>query len=615
MCTTLTNEKLEKTHLSKVLSRYTKKGDAKTQHFAKKILNNAATATKAQTAESPTKKLAVKEGNGVPTIVNRAAPESVVGVKRAASTAGEGGPQKRTASGTAKPAATATGAKQNGVVKKLTEGKSTPATTATVTKTKQVTAKPSGFFSSLQSAGKKPGTSNASKAGQPGSTALLSKTASTGQSTAPKSTFSFADTMASLSRPKEEKPTAPKQQERKLPPETPEEKARRLRKESRRHLHVSFKHDDELVEIHEFTHDPDEELGHDSSQMRDLEDRGGEGRMFKQQHQMMEIDEDDEGAEEEEKKLIPFRQPSSVDFSDVDLEERNRNFAPFGGGKQQLDSPERAVREQYEANTLIVFYTDPGDIPPNPREPADPSNGQTTESANAFGAPEAKYLERARRKKIEQGLSFVNQKQEVRANASQRLDFSQLSSFVIEQQYPPPGTQQPAPPPPSAAPAATDALNSLLASLKQAAPSQATPPPPSMAGFGNPHPVAPPPTTAAQQPNIPLSGQPDLAAILAQISQNQPGGAGQAPAPSMGAYGMPPPNTTGYPPQQQQQGIYENPERQQWREHGSGGDNNVLKDKRQSTAKSPYWRTKVCKYWQEGKCQKGDGCSYKHEVE
>ena len=35
------------------------------------------------------------------------------------------------------------------------------------------------------------------------------------------------------------------------------------------------------------------------------------------------------------------------------------NYAPFGGGQLTPESPECAIRDHYDANNLMVFYTDP----------------------------------------------------------------------------------------------------------------------------------------------------------------------------------------------------------------------------------------------------------------
>ena len=104
--------------------------------------------------------------------------------------------------------------------------------------------------------------------------------------------------MANLTKPKEA-PSTMKAEEN-LPPETEEEKKKRLRKEERRKLRVSFKPDDSLTEVRIFVHDPDEEMGHDDSMIRDVGDVGGEGRMLKMHKDLEGLDEDEDGTSTEE---------------------------------------------------------------------------------------------------------------------------------------------------------------------------------------------------------------------------------------------------------------------------------------------------------------------------
>lgn len=202
-----------------------------------------------------------------------------------------------------------------------------------------------------------------------------------------KSSFSFADTMANLNKPKA-KETTPKLEEPKLT-ETAVEKKKRLRKEMRRSLRVTFRPESSLVEVRYFTHDPEEELGHDASMMRDVSDVGGEGRMFKQHQDAMDLDEEDD--EPSEVELHQYRDPVSVDFSTVEKDERDRNYAPYGGGMLVPESAEKDTREQHEATTLMVFYTHKSDIPPSPKEPTDPYNGDTIE-VKEFGSPSSVVL-------------------------------------------------------------------------------------------------------------------------------------------------------------------------------------------------------------------------------
>ena len=614
--TSLTEERIEKTHLGKVLMRFAKHGNARTKYYTNKITSNAAIASKEakeKAASAPAKK-AASAGGKTDSPTQRPA-EPVAGVKRPASGAAEGNAAKRVASGSTKTASAAS-TKSNGVVKKTagsTEAPKPATSSAAATKTKTVTAKPSGIFSSL-SAAKKPGTPTTTKAGTPAAS-TASKLAEKKANAAPaKPTFSFAETMANLAKPKEEKPAQAKP-EKQLPPETPEQKAKRLRKESRRHLRVSFKRDDELAEVRFFTHDPDEELGHDASQMRDVSDVGGEGRMFKQQHQMMDVDEEEDASEEDEKGLVTFKEPSLIDFSEVDPEERARNYAHRGGGEQKVDSQERAARDYYDANNLIVFYASPEDIPPDPREPSNPYTGEAVENATDFARPEDKFASRGRQKRAMQSYHHGAQHQQHGHHAQPPpFDFSQLSGLVNQQQPQPlqqhhqqhhlPAQGQPD-------------IHSILASLKQVNPNQSTQPPPPqmganfqpppmMSGMQPPQQQQQPPQQQQQPPQAPPNI--DLAAILAQING---GGQGAQQAPTMSGFG--PSMHFG------QQGQQQYPNQQNaWgggNQGGGGGQKGekwMSQEARNNPAVNSRYKTKTCNFWQKGKCQKGEDCSYKH---
>src|SRR5689334_6973919 len=102
------------------------------------------------------------------------------------------------------------------------------------------------------------------------------------------------DTLADMSKPKESELKKVEDS----PPETEEERSKRLRKEGRRKLRVSWKPDTALVETRLFTHDPDEEVGHGDSMIRDAGDLKGEGRMLKLHKDLEEFDEDDDVGEE-----------------------------------------------------------------------------------------------------------------------------------------------------------------------------------------------------------------------------------------------------------------------------------------------------------------------------
>ena len=180
-----------------------------------------------------------------------------------------------------------------------------------------------------------------------------------------------------------------------LPAETDEQRVRRLRKEQRRKLKVHFKPDDTLVEVYVFSHDPDEELGHDASQTRDVGDVDSEGRMFKmrQAGDMMEIDEeddDDDGTAHLNDQSQPMRHPSLIDFTVLDDADREQNFFPHGGGFLEPECPEKQVQMQREGNTLGVFYTQSIDIPSSPSEPSDESM-DTSDNVKDFGDPPERF--------------------------------------------------------------------------------------------------------------------------------------------------------------------------------------------------------------------------------
>lgn len=195
--------------------------------------------------------------------------------------------------------------------------------------------------------------------------------------------------MANLTKPKEVREQS--KDEEAQPQETKEERVKRLRKEQRRKLRVSFKPEDSLVDVRYFTHDPEEDLGHDASQVRDVGDIESEGRMFKKQHHLdqdaMDIDEDDENDKLLDAEFSrPYPAPTQVNFTDTPQADRERNYEPYGGGIKKPESVEREIQERREANTLMAIYADPSDIPPSPKEPPVESI-QDAPPVKEFGAP------------------------------------------------------------------------------------------------------------------------------------------------------------------------------------------------------------------------------------
>ena len=143
-------------------------------------------------------------------------------------------------------------------------------------------------------------------------------------------------------------------------------------------------------------------------------------------------------------------------------------------------------------------------------------------------------------------------------------------------------------------------IQSILNSLKGVAPAQPTPPPQPQMGGGYPNAFQPPMLhNMQQQPPPPQPPQQapaefDIASLLAKINPQ----INAAAPPAMGGGGggfasAAPPMGFG---QQNAAGSYGN------------NNSNKTNDGRHHRA----YRTKVCQFWLQGKCQKGEACSYKH---
>jgi len=149
--------------MDKVLSRLVKRGDDEGRKFAQKVLENAAEVSKQKTAG--VKALNVNQPNGTAAKLQKERSEASdsketkkeqPAIRKPSTVA-----NKFSSSGTtAKPSAIT--ARQPPAKADAKASTKTAATDASGAKTKanNITAKPSGFFSSLKSASKKPGTSS-----------------------------------------------------------------------------------------------------------------------------------------------------------------------------------------------------------------------------------------------------------------------------------------------------------------------------------------------------------------------------------------------------------------------------------------------------------------------
>lgn len=603
-CGTLTSELLEETKVIKALVSMKKQANEKHKAYIQQIIDGAvANSKKAQVSTPPTAEPAETKGakRPAPDPANRSLSEGPVAKKPKAGEDHANATKKTLAApislkATSNPAST------------LQQKKPTTAPVPVKARISQVTNKPSALFASLNAASKKPTTaaaaptmSKSSMQAKPATTVIKDK-----KPVAPtsKPAFSFAQTMASLLKPKEQE-VAPVKSEKQLPPETSEEKVKRLRKEARRHLRVAFKPDAALVQIKYFSHDPDEELGHDENFVRDAGDIGGEGRMFKQ-HKELDVDDDEE--DEPELELKPWKEPSQVDFSAVLSSAREINYAPFGGGHQIPSCPEKEANVRRENATLMVFYADPKDIPTSPREPLE----HELESAPAvtvtnFGAPPDTVLAK--------GQSV----------APTMPDLSNLENifkqFAIPAPVQTPVAPQPAPipqttyAPPLPMATATPDLQSILSALQGPTVAQA----PTSVAFPMQAPVQ-------QFPPPPM----DLSAIMSAITAQAGSGMALPPPPP----GFPPfPMPFAMPAQQQDGAAYQPQPQPQYnaqeynnqeynpqsngstkRQRDDGGNNDRGQGKKHKNRGDRPHKVLPCKFFQKGTCNKGDNCTYVHDL-
>ncbi|KAJ8105341.1 hypothetical protein OPT61_g10238 [Boeremia exigua] len=348
-CGTLTTELIEETKVSKALVSMKKQANDKNKAFIQQIVEAAAAGSKKAKVNSPPAG-ETAEAKGA----KRPAPEAGAGAAGEGSSLKKSKPAESTVAvkkegvGATKPGATSTGAS----LQKRPGEKPIGAPVPVRARVNPVTNKSSNIFASLNAAAKKPPTTvTAPMAGKPNAPAKAAAAAGKDKKVAPaakSSGFSFASTMAALTKPKEAE-AAPTKTEKDDPNETAEQKAKRIRKESRRHLRVTFRPDASLVAIKYFSHDPEEELGHDENFTRDAGDLGGEGHMFKQHKELEEDDDDDD----DEIDYRPWTEPSQVDFSVVDPEERKRNYVPYGGGENVPTCPEKEANMRRENDILM----------------------------------------------------------------------------------------------------------------------------------------------------------------------------------------------------------------------------------------------------------------------
>ncbi|KAL9114684.1 MAG: hypothetical protein Q9227_001362 [Pyrenula ochraceoflavens] len=597
-------EMLAKTKIDKILLRLTKRAGPEVQKLCQSILDHAAEASKKKAKasspkleDSPIDAAALKK-NSVAGFGDRKV-DQLSGTKRPGDQANLPAP-KRTIQAS-KPLALQ---RKTSVVKN--PAPSTNGTNSASAKPKAAAPVPNNkastsIFSALSSASKKPGTSNAARAAAQKEQAAKAATQPKKESppgspparvaAGPKPAFSFADTMAALDKPKEVK--VKKVESR--PPETEEEKAKRLRKELRRKLRVSWKSDDELTEVKIFHHHPDEEIGHSVNMMRDVSDVGGEGRMLKMHKDFTDDDEEEESRAEGEE-IEHYFTPTTVDY-DFSAQDTKDNYAPRGGPKP-VDSPESEAQNSREETTLMVVYTSPADIPPSPKEPPSPADDEDDDynPPQAFGEPDEKTRTREEKyyasiaprpnppissqpdlSSLFKSLSGQNTNQFQQQQPTAQNQFAGLEAIFKANSH---QQQHPQPNQPDAS------LIALVEQFKQRPqqPQQQQPQaPPSQQPQPQPYQTPTPAAAAAATPAQPSTNLAEMLANLKQLQAQSPSG---QPTPGQSSSG---------------------------RQYENGAPTAAPNPNPFPGRQVPNFKTVVCRFWKEGKCRKGDDCTYRHD--
>ena len=631
------------TKLSKILERLTKKATSDVKLLAQTVLDNAVAASAKKTsAVKKFDKPASPQAIGSPADGSRR--DAVIGVKRLRESDAPAQPAKKVVKAlppSSKPLAMRMEEKRKAeeATKRAKAGEKILAASSKTTamaanpaaKTKVAVAAPqkSSIFGALSSVSKKPGTSNAERAAAAAKDKVISIAVpapaparltkqeigkespprNIGSMPVTKSTTSssFLGLLANIGK----EPEKEVKKDDDISDETEEQRAKRLRKETRRKLRVSWKADENLVETRLFTHDPDEEL-EQGDRLKANAGGGREGEALKSNKNLDDLE--DEEDEETFEDLNSYSLPSDIDFSyleDTSLgnDSPHKLNPPKFGGVLKVESASKEAQEKYEQDTLMAIYTSKADRPATPKEPddtkEDESDFEPEEPETPFGEPPEHVRQRER--------EYLARQDHDRPQST--IDLAALTQAISTAQRPqqPPGTiptelqralsmfSQPAQatPQPQAAPAPSVDLQAILSALGQG---QAQQPP-----------------TLYPAATTPYTGTPNLSALISSL---QPGAqpATSAPLP-LGIGSNPNPFTS----------TYEDPSRKHARSDSSDPTDPDYSRKSAKKKKAaagagvggfvagfdssgkPYnYKTQICSFWEQGKCLKGDSCTYLH---
>ncbi|KJK63228.1 hypothetical protein P875_00033939 [Aspergillus parasiticus SU-1] len=624
---TMDEDVLQKTNVAKLLPRFVKKGGQVAKGLAQKILDNAATSTKRKLEGN---KVAPKEASpAINTISNITLADAqrteLAGSKRPrdADVNGQPATKRMVVTSNLKSNQKPTNGPVTGPAKRPQEiGHEAKPAAAAASRPKAniIAPKPTNLFGSLSSASKRPGTSNAERAAAAAAAKSSTPTEKKeSQPAPPRPTFSFGDIMADLNKQKESPPSEPAEN---MPPETEEERTKRLRKEARRKLRVTWKPDDSLTEVRLFTHDPDEELGPGDHAQREAGDVKGEGSVLKLHRDLDEFDEEEDGGVREES-LRDYYEPSEIDFADITSEDRSRNNIKRAG-TQQPTSAEKEAQEHREATTLMVFYTSAADVPPSPKEPPPPSEDEPATEAVALG--EIPDHVKARQERY---FSAVNPQptpaQPQPSAQSNQFDISNLLKIIQNAPQQQQSTPPPPPPPPVTQAPMSDLERTISMFRQQQQPPQPQQPQPQAQQFQMPQVPAAPQAPTTQG----LDFQKILAVLNAQKQMQQPPPVIPPVQPSQPAIAsnlaafisqFAGANQQSAPSPAQMPGQFDDLERKRMRE-GPGFDGSeddrysyFKRNKPNGPNKShPKVGLVPCRYWPEGKCRKGNDCTFRHD--